>query len=282
MTTSPTTPTTTRPGRQSPASGAAITTALTRYSLLSFLREPLSLSLGLAYPIFTLLVMNAFLSGTGPLPGGVTFGQYLLPAMITYGTMATCLQTLAVSVAEERESGGTRRLAVLPTPPWAQVVSTCAVNTTLATINIVLLLIVGYAVIGIHPPTTLDGWGLMILTFLLTVGGCTALGLAIGRTQPSAKAAAGIVTPTLLVLQFISGLFFPLSMMPRWLVDVVSVLPVRWWAELMRECLLPPQFGAAEPTGSFETGKGLTISIIWLVVGIVGAIIMTRRDTVDR
>ena len=75
----------------------------------------------------------------------------------------------------------------------------------------------------------------------------------------------------------IPGHLFPLSMMPCWLIDGVSVPPVRWWAEPMRECLLP-----ADPTGAFEAGKGLEISSIRLVVGIVSAIITARRSTVER
>ena len=66
------------------------------------------------------------------------------------------------------------------------------------------------------------------------------------------------------------------------MVDAFSVLPVRWSAELMRESFLPSAFQAVEPTGSWETGRGLVIVAAWLVAGVVAAIVVTRRDTVDR
>ena len=84
------------------------------------------------------------------------------------------------------------------------------------------------------------------------------------------------------MLQFVSGIFFPLSDLPDWMVHTFSVLPVRWSAELMRESFLPSAFAVAEPTGSWETGKGLLIVGSWLVAGIVAAVVVTRRDTVDR
>ena len=38
----------------------------------------------------------------------------------------------------------------------------------------------------------------------------------------------------------------------------------------------------AEPTGAWETGKGLAVVAAWLAIGVVAAIVITRRDTVDR
>ena len=105
---------------------------------------------------------------------------------------------------------------------------------------------------------------------------------AAGRLCPSSRAASGIMTPLVILFQFVSGLFLPLAQLPTWMVDIFSVFPVRWSAELMREALLPASFGAAEPTGAWETGKGLAVVTAWLVGGIVAAIILTRRDTVDR
>ena len=202
--------------------------------------------------------------------------------MIIMGVLMTCLQILAISVASERETGELKRLAVLPVPPWAHVTAKCLYNTILALLNVVVLMVVGHFALGIALPGAARSWGLMALTLVLTIGACTALGLAVGRLCPSSRAASGIMTPLVILFQFVSGLFLPLAQLPTWMVDIFSVFPVRWSAELMREALLPASFGAAEPTGAWETGKGLAVVTAWLVGGIVAAIILTRRDTVDR
>ena len=167
-------------------------------------------------------------------------------------------------------------------PPWAHVTSKCLYNTVLALLNAAMLILVGHWALDIDLPDTARAWGLLAATIVLMVATCTALGLVIGRTRPTQRAASGLVTPIVLILQFVSGIFFPLAQLPTWMVDAFSVLPVRWSAELMRESFLPSTFAVAEPTGAWETGRGLVIVAAWLVVGVVAAIVVTRRDTVDR
>lgn len=271
---------TARPERPRPAGALAIVVTLTRTSLLTFIREPISLAMQFFYPLFMLGIFNAvFPDDIAP---GVSYAEYLLPAMITTGILTTCLQHLAIAVATERENGALRRLAGLPVPAWAHVAGKCASNAILALANTTMLILVAHHGLGIEPPTTTRAWGLLAGTGLLMVATCTALGLAIGRMSPTARSAAGLITPVVIMLQFVSGIFFPLSQLPDWMVRTFSVLPVRWSAELMREALLPSAFAAAEPTGAWETGRGLAVVAAWLVAGIVTAVIVTRRDTVDR
>ena len=265
---------------QAPAGGLRIVVALVRSTLLGFVREPVGFVMQFLYPLFMLFIFHAVFPGE--LLAGVSYAQYLLPAMVTTGIMTTCLQNLAVTVAGERENGELKRLAVLPAPSWAHVASKCASNTILALLNATMLILVGRWVLDIDLPGTARAWGLLAATIVLMVATCTALGLVIGRTRPTQRAASGLVTPIVLILQFVSGIFFPLAQLPTWMVNAFSVLPVRWSAELMREAFLPSTFAVAEPTGAWETGKGLVIVAAWLVVGVLAAIVITRRDTVDR
>ena len=157
-------------------------------------------------------------------------------------------------------------------PAWAYVAAKCLANVALSGLNIVVLIGIGRLALGLSLPSAARSWALAALALLLTIGACTALGLAIGRCCPSSRAASGILTPIIL----------PLSQLPAWMVHGFSVLPVRWSAELMREAFLPATAAIAEPTGAWETGKGLAVVAAWLVGGVVAAIIITRRDTVDR
>lgn len=267
-------------GPRRPGADLAAVASLTRTSLLSFVREPVGFIMQFLYPLFMLGIFHAVFPGE--ILEGVTYAQYLLPAMITTGVLTTCLQNLTITVAGERESGALKRLAVQPVPPWAHVVSKGASNALLAVANTALLIAVARFAMDISLPTDAGSWGLLVLTGTLMVAVSTALGLAVGRLRPTARAASGLITPIVLVLQFVSGIFFPLAQLPSWMVTAASVLPVRWSAELMRESLLPGAFAAAEPTGTWETGKGLAVVVLWLVVGVVAAVVVTRRDTVDR
>ena len=265
---------------QCPGSASAAVLTLTWESLIGFIREPMAFIMGLFYPLFMLILFNAVFPGE--MSGGITMGEYMLPAMITMGVLMNCTQILAISVAAERENGELKRLAVLPVPAWAYVAAKCLANVAVSVLNIVVLIISGSLALGLSLPAAAGSWGLAALTLVLTVGVCTALGLAIGRSCPSSRAASGILTPIIIILQFVSGLFLPLSQLPGWMVHGFSVLPVRWSAELMREAFLPATAAAVEPTGGWETGKGLAVVAAWLVGGVVAAVVVSRRDTVDR
>lgn len=266
--------------RRRPGPPPVAVATLTWTSLLSFVREPAGFAMQFLYPLFMLVIFNAVFSGD--LIGEVSYAEYLLPAMITTGVMTTCLQNLAITVAGERENGYLKRLAVLPAPQWAHVVAKCLSNTILALLNAALLLLIARLFLDVDLPRQARSWGLLAVVLVLMVATCTALGLALGRVMPGSRAAAGVVTPIVVMLQFVSGIFFPLSQLPTWMVNTFSVLPVRWSAELMREALLPAEFAVAEPTGAWETGKGLAVVSAWLIGAVVAAVVLTRRDTVDR
>ena len=265
---------------QRPGSSAAAVLTMTWTSLLTFAREPVAFVMGILYPLAMLVLFHLVFPWR--INGGITYSEYMLPVMITMGVLMTCLQVLAITVASERETGELKRLAVLPVPPWAYVVAKCMYNTVLALLNVVLLMVVGRFALGIDLPSSSRSWGLMILSLVLTIGSCTALGMAVGRICPSSRAASGIMTPLVIIFQFVSGLFLPLAQLPTWMVDIFSVFPVRWSAELMREAFLPASFASAEPTGAWETGKALAVIAAWFVGGVVAAIVIARRDTVDR
>lgn len=264
-----------RPGRDWSAIGW-----LTRSSLVSFVREPVGFVMQFLYPAFILVIFNAVFPGK--VFEDMTYATYLLPAMVTTGILTTCLQNLAVCVAGERETGFLKRLAVLPGPATAHVLGKILSNLVLASTNVVLLLCLGHFAFDIDLPSGAGSWGLLLLTIVLMTATSTALGMAIGRVRPSARAASALVTPIVLVVQFTSGIFFPLAQLPDWMVDTFSILPVRWSAELMRQAMLPDSFQVMEPTGSWETAKGLAIVVAWLIGGIVVAVVVARRDRVDR
>ena len=61
-----------------------------------------------------------------------------------------------------------------------------------------------------------------------------------------------------------------------------TTTPAHGATQMERNATVPATAAIAEPTGAWETGKGLAVVAAWLVGGVVAAIIITRRDTVDR
>src|SRR2546430_1688302 len=95
------------------------------------------------------------------------------------------------------------------------------------------------------------------------------------------KAASAVVTPVVLLLQFMSGVYFVYSSLPAWMRSVAEVFPLKWLAQGMRSVFLPDSFEQNEPGGSWQLGIGAIMLTAWLVVGLLLAqrfFRWTRRD----
>ena len=78
-----------------------------------------------------------------------------------------------------------------------------------------------------------------------------------------------MVTTSVLIRQFISGVFFVYSDLPTWLQHIAAIFPLKWMAQGMRSVFLPPEFEAAEVSGSWQHGLTAIVLLVWLIVGLV-------------
>jgi ABC-2 type transport system permease protein len=99
----------------------------------------------------------------------------------------------------------------------------------------------------------------------------TSLGIAFASVPRSGRTAANVVTPVVLVLEFISGVYFPYSQLPSWMHAIASVFPLKWMAQGIRSVFLPPEMVAAEPGGSWHLTTGVVVLLVWLVAGLLVA-----------
>lgn len=72
------------------------------------------------------------------------------------------------------------------------------------------------------------------------------------------------MTPIVLVLQLVSGVFFPCDSLPSWMQSVASVFPLRWLVEGMQGAFLPD-----EVAGQAQLGTVAAVLGAWLVLGLV-------------
>jgi ABC-2 type transport system permease protein len=78
-----------------------------------------------------------------------------------------------------------------------------------------------------------------------------------------------VVSPVVIVLQFISGIFFVYSALPAWMQNVASVFPLKWLAQGMRSVFLPDSFAAQEPGGSWQLPQAALVLAAWTVFGLI-------------
>ena len=132
-----------------------------------------------------------------------------------------------------------------------------------------VLLVVGALLFGLDLPNTAELWGRFAWIFLLGTTSGTVLGIAYSSVPRSARSAGAVVSPVVIVLQFISGVFFVLGDMPSWMVNLSSIFPLRWLAQGMRSVFLPPSFEQAEVGGSWMLGQTAAVLGAWTVIGLL-------------
>jgi ABC-2 type transport system permease protein len=139
-------------------------------------------------------------------------------------------------------------------------------------VQVFLLLAAGVAFFGVNLPTTADKW--LILLALLVIGSAcsTILGIAFSNVPKSGRGASAVVSPVVIVLQFVSGVFFIFTDLPQWMQQVAAIFPLKWMTQGARSVFLPDSFAAQEVAGSWETGRTFAIVGAWLVVGLIWAI----------
>ena len=130
-----------------------------------------------------------------------------------------------------------------------------------------LTLVVAGLLLGVDLPTDASKWLNFVWIFALGAAAGSVLGIAFSVIPQSGRSASAVITPVVLVLQFISGVFFVYNDLPPWMRTIAVGLP----AEVAGpgDALGVPAglFEAQEVGGSWQLGTGAIVLTVWLWSG---------------
>jgi ABC-2 type transport system permease protein len=202
---------------------------------------------------------------------GVSFTQYFTAGMVASGIVLSSFQSLAIGIAVERDDGALKRLRGTPMPPGAFFLGKIGLVLVTSLVQTAILLVIGALLFSLDLPTDPGVWARFAWIFVLGTAAGTVLGLAYSSVPRSAKSAAAVVTPVVLILQFTSGVFFVYTDLPAWMQDVAQVFPLKWLSQGMRSVFLPESFAAQEASHSWQLPQTAIVLALWTVVGLVVA-----------
>jgi ABC-2 type transport system permease protein len=230
-----------------------------------FLRQRESVVFTLAFPVILLFIFGSVFKNT--IAPGVTFSQYFVAGMVASGLVNTGFQQLAISIPMSRDVGTLKRLRGTPMSPISYFIGKGIVVTAAMLFQVALLLGFGALLFGLHLPTSPALW--LRFTWLIVLGSAcsTVLGIAFSSVPKSGRGASAVVSPIVIILQFLSGVFFVFSDLPKWMQDIAAIFPLKWLTQGMRSVFLPDSFAIKEAGHSWEIGKIALILVIWLVIG---------------
>jgi ABC-2 type transport system permease protein len=247
---------------------ARIGLARTRVEVKQFFRERDSMVFTFLFPVIMLFILGSAFSKTD-LPGGVTFTQYFAAGMIATGIVLSSFQQLAISIAVERDDGTLKRLRGTPMPPAAFFIGKVGMVVLTSLIQTAILLAAGSLLFGLELPTSPDLWLRFAWIFLLGTASGTICGIAYSSVPRSAKSAGAVVSPVMIILQFVSGVYFVYSNLPSWMQQVGAIFPLKWLTEAMRSVFLPEDFKAQEVAKSWELPQTALVLTLWAVLGLL-------------
>lgn len=255
-----------RPGARQPS---LLRTSLARtgLELREVSRQRDALVFNLAFPVIFLFIFGSVFDGD--VAPGVSFTDYFTAGMAASGVLLVSFQSLAISIAVERDNGTLKRLEGTPMPRTAYFAGKVGLVVVTGVLQLVVLLACARLAFGVPLPEDAGAWGTLGWVALLGASSGTLLGIAYSSVPSSSRSATAVVTPVVLVLQFISGVFFVYSQLPGWMQDVAALFPLKWMAQGFRSALLPDAMAAAEVGGSWQRGETALVLLAWTVAGVV-------------
>jgi len=254
---------------------AVLAVERTRIELVQFFRIRDAVIFIFAYPIVMLAIFATVFGQDGTRVGpdpGIPFAQYFLPGMVATGVLLSSFQNLAMGIATSRDEGGLKRLRATPMPPTAYFLGKIGSVLVTSLVQTALLLASAALLFGVDLPSDAGRWVTFGWVFLLGTATGAICGVAFSSVPSNGKAASAVVTPIVLVLQFISGVFFQYDQLPSWMQTTAALFPLKWLAQGMRSVFLPDWARDIEPSGSWQHGATAAVLGAYLVVGLVVAV----------
>ena len=157
-------------------------------------------------------------------PGVIGMILYFITTLLT-----------ASSIVRERERGTIEQLIVTPIRSWELVVGKILPYSILALIDMVEVLIIGH--LWFKVPIKGDLGLIFALSglFLISSLGIGLFASTVANTQQEAFIT---VMVTMLPSIFLSGFFFPIEAMPKFLQYVSAIVPLRYYLVIIRALLL--------------------------------------------
>ncbi len=192
----------------------------TKFEFLKLLRVPHYIVGTLGFPVMFYLLFGVSLAQKSDGPIGAA--EYLLASYCIFGVVSSALFAFGAGVAVERAQGWMTLKRATPMPVSAYLGAKVFASMGFATMTLVLMglcaVTLGHVRLG--PSVWLNLWVVMTLG---CVPFCLA-GLIIAFTVPP-TAAPGIVNLINLPLAFAGGLWFPVTMMPKFLQAIAPWVP---------------------------------------------------------
>lgn len=168
--------------------------------------------------------------------------SFLIPGLLAFTIMQISVAGSGFNIVEYRRKGILKRLFVTPLHPRDFIGGLVVSRTLICLIQVGVLLGIAVLLFNISIAGSLM---LLFLVSLLGISLFLAMGFCMGslaKTQQAIMAIGNLVT---FPQMFLSGIFYPIDILPAWLQPVAELLPLSFLATALRELMVDGAAAAA-------------------------------------
>lgn len=212
----------------------------------------------------------------------VSFGQsgFLLGTLVLPGILgmnaAMAMVMMSQLITADREDGTLLRAKATPNGMLTYLVGKVVSVSGGLIIDLAIFLIPALLIVPGLTVGRLDSW--LTLSWVLALGLVATLpiGAVLGSMFTSTRS-QGLLTLPILGMIAISGIFYPITVLPEWVQWLAQVFPVYWLGLGMRSALLPDGAVMVEIGESWRHLETIGVLGAWAVLGLVVAPVVLRR-----
>lgn len=194
--------------------------------------------------------------------------DYVFSGLLGFTILSLGIFGLANQFPAEKKTGALRRLRASPLTSGQLIFANMLYYMLIGLISLVLMIAVGIFVFDF---SMRGDWFQLFVVAVVSIILMFGFGLAIGGWAKNETQSAALTQIVALPMMFLSGVFFPRFILPEWLQEVTTYLPLTPVIDSMRLIM-------TEGRTLLELGPQLGLIGIWIIVIYVIAIRVFRWD----
>jgi ABC-2 type transport system permease protein len=167
--------------------------------------------------------------------------DYLIPGLIGFSILVSPMFSMVNIASEYKKTKLFRQLSLTPITKFEWLASKILFYILLAAISFLLMVVVGVFVFDAHITLTL--W--LIPFFILGPMLFCSLGMLVGIATKSVESASVLGNIITFPMMFLSGTFFPISIMPDYLRSIAHALPLFYIIEGLNNIMVYGNYTSA-------------------------------------
>jgi len=191
--------------------------------------------------------------------------SYMFIGNALYMYVAEVLFGVTWVIHDDREHYMTlKQVYIAPISFYYYIFGRAAIKIAITSVGVLLTILFGIFVLDVEVSLASISWPLLIVSLVLGLAAICIMGLALGGISfLTAKHGQGINEGVAGVFYVLSGVIFPITILPTWAQSISKILPVTYWMEAMRRGLEP---GVITDLGSTTGMDGMDNWFLMLVL----------------